>query len=272
MAERSSSHKRQRSTSAAAIIHSEEFLETLLSLRNRSLIRSLCRRTPSTYVVQLPREQILRYPPPENARKFHALTRQKNRSCCRRCCLFHSLLLTTSHCLRRSGRGCALPRLPSRSAQVHNNFRRYKGYESNVSDIPISRNLTSASGWRTLMTRSAYTIQKTAPVNVFNNDVKLSDGVLPAFYQPKNNVTVFETALKGSDIVLGSAVKTSLINGQNENRVPLVVRLKVPVKFRVGSMKTWKITIKVKCDVIVDALNDKSNIVSKDCDYSVRLW
>ncbi|GFP91151.1 protein yls9 [Phtheirospermum japonicum] len=109
-------------------------------------------------------------------------------------------------------------------------------------------------------------------INVFYGDVKLSDGVLPAFYQPRNNVTVLRTALTGSDIVLGGAVRTALRNAQNQRRVPFVVRTKVPVKIKVGSVKTWKITVKVKCDVEVDALNERANILSKDCDYSVRLW
>ncbi|KAL2510962.1 Late [Abeliophyllum distichum] len=228
--------------------------------------------TPSTYVVQLPREQILRYPPPENARKFHSLTRQKNRSCCcRRSCYFTLCLLLI------------LIVSAAVAAGVFYLVFRPEAPKYTITSVAIKgMNLTSATFLSpefdiSIMVENpndkiGIYYSKDSAVSVFNNDVKLSDGVLPAFYQPKNNVTVFETALKGSDLVLGSAVKTSLINGQNENRVPLVVRLKAPVKFKVGSMKTWEITIKVKCDVIVDALNDKSNIVSKDCDYSVRLW
>lgn len=113
---------------------------------------------------------------------------------------------------------------------------------------------------------------KGSAVNVLYNDVRLSNGVLPVFYQPRKNVTVLQTPLSGSGVVLGGAVKTALRNANDEGRVPLVVRTKVPVKIKVGSVKTWEITVKVKCDVVVDALNERANIVSKDCDYSVRLW
>ncbi|CAA2985978.1 NDR1/HIN1-like protein 13 [Olea europaea var. sylvestris] len=226
---------------------------------------------PSTYVVQLPREQILRYPPPENARKFHALARRNKRSCCRRCCYFTLCLLLLLIVTVAIAAGVLYlvfrpeaPKYTITSVAIKGMNLTSVPFTSPVFDVSIrAENPNDKIG---------IYYSKNSVVNVFYNDVKLGDGVLPSFYQPKNNVTMFQTALKGSNIVLGGAVKTSLRNGQNENRVPLVMRLKVHVKFKVGSMKTWEITIKVRCDIIVDSLNDKSNIVSKDCDYSVRLW
>ncbi|CAI9781354.1 unnamed protein product [Fraxinus pennsylvanica] len=227
--------------------------------------------TPSTYVVQLPREQILRYPPPETAQKFHSLTRGKKRSCCRRCCYFTLCLLLLLIVSAAIAAGVfylvfrpEAPKYTITSVVIRG---------MNLTSVPfISPEFDVSIRAENPNDKIGIYYTKNSAVKVFYNDVKLSDGVFPAFYQPKNNVTVFQTALKGSNIVLGSAVKTTLINAQNENMVPLVVRQKVPVKLKVGSMKTWKITTKVKCDVTVDALNDKSNIVSKDCHYSVRLW
>ena len=44
---------------------------------------------PGTYLVQIPKEQIYRIPPPENARRYEDLSRRKpNRSACRRCCCY----------------------------------------------------------------------------------------------------------------------------------------------------------------------------------------
>ncbi|KAI3450105.1 hypothetical protein Pfo_006770 [Paulownia fortunei] len=190
---------------------------------------------PATYVVQLPREQILRYPPPENARKFQTLTRRRNRrSCCRRCCCFTFCLLVLLYTVTNLAiKGMNL----TSAAPVSPGF-----------DVTIrAENPNGKVGIYYL---------KDSTVNVFYNDMKLSDGVLPAFYQPRKNVTVLQTALTGSDVIL----------------VPFVVKTKVPVKIEVGSVKTWKITVKVKCDVVVDALNEMAKIMSKDCDYSVRLW
>ncbi|PIN06897.1 hypothetical protein CDL12_20540 [Handroanthus impetiginosus] len=227
---------------------------------------------PPAYVVQLPREQILRYPPPENARKIEAFKRHKNRrSCCRRCCCCTLCLLLF------------LIVAAAVSAGVMYLVFNFKSPKYTVTNISINgMNLTSAApispGFDVSIRAenpngkvSIYYLNHSA-VNVFYKDVKLSDGVLPAFYQPKKNVTVLRTSLRGSDVVFGSAVKTALRNGQKQGKVPLVLNVEAPVKIKVGSVKTWEITVKVKCDVVVDALNKKANILSKDCDYSVRLW
>jgi hypothetical protein len=53
--------------------------------------------------------------------------------------------------------------------------------------------------------------QKDSSVEVYYSDVRLCNRVLPVFYQPLNNVTVFRTALKGSGIELTSTMKNSLV-------------------------------------------------------------
>lgn len=109
-------------------------------------------------------------------------------------------------------------------------------------------------------------------VSVSYRDLKLSDGVLPAFSQTKKNVTVLQTTLTGYDIVLGRDVRSSLVKSESEETVPFVVKVSAPVKVKVGSMKTWEFTIKVKCDIVVDALNERANVVLEDCDYRLRFW
>jgi hypothetical protein len=226
----------------------------------------------ATYVVQLPKEQILRYPPPGNAKKFEALTRRKNRpSCCRRCCCFIFFLLVF------------LVIASAVSAGVLYFVFRFKSPKYTVTSLEIKgMNLTSAAriapefdvAIRAENPNSKVGIyyQKGGAISVVYNDLTLSDGVLPVFFQPAQNVTVLQLALTGSDVILGRAVTTSLRNANIEARIPFVVRTKAPVKIKVGSVKTWEITVKVRCDVVVDRLNARAKLVSHDCDYSVRLW
>ncbi|KAL0418399.1 UNVERIFIED_CONTAM: NDR1/HIN1-like protein 13 [Sesamum radiatum] len=227
---------------------------------------------PATYVVQLPREQIFRYPPPENTRKFEAHARRKTRrSCCRRCCCFTFCLLLL------------LIVAAAVSAGVLYLVFRFKSPKYAVTSISIKRmNLTTGSpispGFDVSIRaenpngKVGIYYLKDSAVDVLYDNVKLSDGVLPAFYQPRKNVTVLETSLTGTNVALEAAVRRTLRNAQNQRRVPLVVNVKAPVKIKVGSTKTWEITVKVKCDVVVDALNERAKIVSNDCHYSVRLW
>jgi hypothetical protein len=53
--------------------------------------------------------------------------------------------------------------------------------------------------------------RKDSSVEVYYSDVRLCNSVLPVFYQPSNNVTVFRMALKGSRIELTSTMKNSLV-------------------------------------------------------------
>lgn len=227
---------------------------------------------PATYVVQFPKEQILRYPPPENARKYQMYTRRAKRgTCCRRCCCFTLCLLVL------------LIVAAAISAGVLYLVFRFKAPKYTVTHLAIKGvNLTSAvpvSPGFDVSIRAEnpngkvgiYYLDGSA-VNVFHGDVLLSHGVLPNFYQPKKNTTVIQTELKGSGVVLGGTVKTALRDEQSQGRVPFAVRIKAPVKIIVGSANTWKINVKVKCDVVVDTLDEKAKIISNNCDYSVRLW
>ncbi|KAL6506185.1 hypothetical protein OROGR_024366 [Orobanche gracilis] len=226
---------------------------------------------PATYVVQFPREQILRYPPPENAKKFQVLTRpRKRRSCCRRCCCFTLCLLLL------------LISVAVSSGVLYLVFR-FKSPKYKVTNLAIKgMNFTSAafmSPGFTITIRSENPNGKArihylrdSSVDVLYDGVKLGDGVLPSFYQPRKNVTMLQTTLTGNRVVLGGAVRTALRNAQNQRRVSFVVSTKMPVKIEAGSVWTWKITIKVKCDVEVDALSERAKIVTEDCDHSVRLW
>lgn len=109
-------------------------------------------------------------------------------------------------------------------------------------------------------------------VRMYFSDEKLSDGVLPNFFQPAKNVTVFRSSVRGSGVNLSSKASKALIDSQNRRSVPLKVEIRAPIKVKIGSVKSWKIRVKVFCDVTVDQLTAAAKIVSKNCDYSVKLW
>lgn len=227
---------------------------------------------PGTYVIQVPKDQIYRYPPPENSHRFEKFSKKKpRRSCCCRClCWTVGLLLV-------------LLVLAGVAAGVLYLVFRPEAPDYTVDDLGIRGvNLTSSSP---ISPRIDVTVraqnpndkigiyyEKGSSVNVFYNGVNLCNGVLPAFYQPSNNLTVFKTALRGSDIVLSNGVHSALVTEQRNGRVPLRLNMEAPVKIKIGAVKTWTLKFKVKCDLTVDKLTAESKIVSKDCDYSVKLW
>ncbi|XP_047318344.1 NDR1/HIN1-like protein 13 [Impatiens glandulifera] len=235
-------------------------------------------RPPSgTYVIELPKDQIYRYPPPENTRKFQEYAVQKRsrrRSCFRRCffwtigflTLIILLLVVTASVLYLIFR----PESPSYS----------------VDNVAIrGMNLTSSSRISPIFNITIRAVNPNGKIGIYYEkgstvDVYsissgyysyLGEGVLPAFYQPSKNLTVFQTVLKGSNIVLTSAVKSDLKAASKNGSVPLRINVRTPVRIKISAVKMWTITLKVKCDVMVDNLTANSKIISKVCKYRVKL-
>lgn len=113
--------------------------------------------------------------------------------------------------------------------------------------------------------------EKGSSVTVFYSDIDLCNGALPVFYQGNRNVTVFETVLTGNGIRLSDVVMGNLLTEQREGQIPLELDLRVPVRIKVGAVKTWKITVKVRCDLKVNKLTEDSRLVSKSCKVDVDL-
>ncbi|KAG0468273.1 hypothetical protein HPP92_017601 [Vanilla planifolia] len=102
-------------------------------------------------------------------------------------------------------------------------------------------------------------------VAVSYSDVVLCRGIWPSFYQGKRNVTVFQTALKGSGIRLADATLGNLTAAQRRRQVPLEIGVRVPVRVKLGAITSWTINVKVHCDVTVDKLTADSKFISKNC-------
>nr|XP_043634634.1 NDR1/HIN1-like protein 13 [Erigeron canadensis] len=226
-----------------------------------------------TYVIQIPKDQIYRIPPPENSKKIQKLANRKpRRSCCCRC-----------FCYTIAAAFIVLLLLAIAAAVVYFVYRPEK-LKYSIDNISITGvNLTSSTPLSPRMTVgiryenpndkiTVFYLNKGSSINVYYGDVNLCNGKLTAFHQKTNNVTVIQSVLKGSEIVLARDVHSRLVKQEKGRNVPLKVNVKAPIKVKVGGFKTWDITVTVKCDVSVDRLSQKSKIISKRCGYRVKLW
>ncbi|XP_027333337.1 NDR1/HIN1-like protein 13 [Abrus precatorius] len=230
---------------------------------------------PGTYVIQIPKDQVYRVPPPENARRYDQYTRRKHRRC-RCCCCFCWFIGLIFILVVLLGIAAGVLYLVFRPEAPH----------YTINQIAIRGiNLTSPSSTAAILPEFDVTVKADNPndkigihyetdssAEIFYNDARLCNGALPAFYQPSNNVTVFTTVLRGNGIELRNEDQKALLQAQTKREVPLTVRLRAPVKIKVGLVKTWKITVKVDCDVTVNELTAQAKIVSKHCNYKVDLW
>ncbi|XP_010510819.1 PREDICTED: NDR1/HIN1-Like protein 3-like [Camelina sativa] len=229
---------------------------------------------PSTYVIQVPKDQIYRIPPPENAHRLQYLSRKKpNRSNCRCCfCSFLAVVFTIAVLAGLSFSVLYLiyrPEAPKYSVEGFS----VSGINLNSSS-PISPrfNVTvrSRNGNGKI---GVYYHEVGSSVDVYYNGVDLCNGVLPAFYQPAKNVTVVKLKLSGSSkIQLTSGMRKEMRNDVSKKTLPFRLKVKAPVRIKVGSVKTWTMIVKVECDVTVDKLTAPSRIVSRKCRHDFDLW
>jgi len=105
-------------------------------------------------------------------------------------------------------------------------------------------------------------------LEMFYRDVRLSNGVLPMFYQPPNNMTLFPMVLKSNGIVLEESDRIALVNAVAKRSVPLTLKVRALLKIKLGSVTSlFKIIVELDCVVTVDQLTAQAKIVHKDvCD------
>lgn len=225
---------------------------------------------PGTYVVELPKDQIYRVPPPENAHRYEYLSRRKTKqSHCRRCfcCFLAALLILLVLAALVFG-------------ILYLVYRPHKPRFS-VSGVSVTGiNLTSSSPLSPVIgikVRSQnngklgliYGLGNEA--EVFYEGIKLGNGEFTAFKQPENNVTVIVTVLRGSSIQLTSSSRKELTALQKKGKVPFGIRIKAPVKFKVGAVTTWTMTITVDCKITVDKLTASATVMTENCNTGLSL-
>ncbi|XP_058107566.1 NDR1/HIN1-like protein 13 [Magnolia sinica] len=227
---------------------------------------------PGTYVIQVPKDQIYRIPPPENARRYKNGRKIRRNRCC--CCLCWLLAVVA-----------ILLVAVAAAVGIFYLVVRPKSPKYSVESLSVRGfNLTSFQTSLTLSPEFDVTVRAENPnkkigiyyvdgssATVSYADVALCNGVLPTFYQGSRNVTVFQTALTGEVIRLSGSLADSLTAQQRKGEIPLGLDLRVPVKIKVGAVKTWKITVKVRCDLTLDKLAEGSKIVSSSCKVKVNL-
>ncbi|KAF3327252.1 protein NDR1-like protein [Carex littledalei] len=221
-----------------------------------------------TYVIQIPKEQILRQPPPEHAHRAKVYARRPTRRrLMRRCCcsVIASLILLIIAVGAAAGILYLIvrPKAPSYSLK-------------SVNITGIDPVLTSASAAISPIVevtvdannknkRLSILYQSGGTVELYFQDTKLSSGDWPKFRQGPKNITDTQVQMTGSDILLTSVTRNALVNDQKNKSVPFTMHANVPVKVKYSFITSWKITAKVKCDITVDGITGEMAVLKKDC-------
>ncbi|XP_059623308.1 NDR1/HIN1-like protein 6 [Cornus florida] len=109
-------------------------------------------------------------------------------------------------------------------------------------------------------------------IGVWYTGTKLCEGSLPKFYQGHRNTTVLDVALTGQTQNANNLL-SSLQAQQQTGSIPLNLRVKVPVRIKLGKLKLPKVKFVVRCRVVVDSLTADNviSIKSSSCKFRFRL-
>lgn len=229
-----------------------------------------------TYIIQIPKEQILRQPPPEHAHRAKVYARRPiRRRLMRRCCC--SVIAALICLIIVSGAAAGIlylivrPKAPSYSL-------------SSVNVTGLNPVLTSASTALSPIVKATIEADNTnkrlsilyqsgGTVDLYFEDTKLCSGNWPKFRQGPKNITDVQLQMTASGILLTADTRDALVSDQKNKSVPFRMHAKVPVKVKYGPITTWKITAKVKCDITVDGISGEMSVLKKDCSAKIYyLW
>ncbi|KAK9131696.1 hypothetical protein Scep_011224 [Stephania cephalantha] len=106
-------------------------------------------------------------------------------------------------------------------------------------------------------------------IDVLYSDSTLCSGNLPDFHQGPNNVTMIKVTLKGES-TFGSGLQGALMESRHKKRIPLTIKVRVPVVVVMGTFPLRQFAVLVKCSLVVDSLspNKKVQILSSQYDIN----
>ncbi|CAN0916509.1 Uncharacterized protein At1g08160 [Linum grandiflorum] len=89
---------------------------------------------------------------------------------------------------------------------------------------------------------------------------------LAPFRQPKRNVTVLETRLDSRDVALAHWLSKDVYAQWHSGQVKMNVRIKAKIRFKVGSIRWRKKTVRVLCPAVPISFRHGQSFQKVDCD------
>ncbi|XP_062107714.1 NDR1/HIN1-like protein 6 [Humulus lupulus] len=110
-------------------------------------------------------------------------------------------------------------------------------------------------------------------ISVWYVATKLSEGALPKFYQGHRNTTQLVVPLSGQTQNAAGLLGALQQQQQQIGYIPIVLRVRQPVRVKLGKLKLFKVKFLVRCKLNVDSLsaNNDIRIRNSSCKFRFRL-
>ncbi|KAJ9686604.1 hypothetical protein PVL29_015465 [Vitis rotundifolia] len=105
---------------------------------------------------------------------------------------------------------------------------------------------------------------------VMYSDSQLCSGQLPAFHQGPKNITLMKVVMKGKS-EFGSGLQQALIENREKGKIPLLIKVVVPVRVVVGSVQMRQFKVLVNCSLVIDNLAPKKKVRILSTKYAINV-
>ncbi|XP_043721238.1 NDR1/HIN1-like protein 13 [Telopea speciosissima] len=229
---------------------------------------------PGTFNVQLPKDQIFRVPPPDATARYENYNnlrkpRRCGGRCCRCLCCCFGFIFILAILLGIAALVFYLvvqPKIPTYSVDNLS----AKGINLNgigTNNLTLSSEFDITLSANNSNTKIGIYYDSGSSVNISTSSLQqLANGSLPVFYQPTQNVTVFDVQTTGT-VPYTNALNITLSSGN----IPLVLNITVPAKLKIGAVTSWEFKVKVNCNVVISSTVN-ANVVSKSCSGNLQPW
>ncbi|RDY01950.1 NDR1/HIN1-like protein 13, partial [Mucuna pruriens] len=211
--------------------------------KNHSTKLQLLETNPGTYIVQVPKEQVYRVPPPENTyiAEQHRKSPPKAAKTSGLLSGIFSMLLS--------------PKDPKFSIQ------RFKVVESKPHpkyNVTLSvHNSNSKVG---------ISYKDKSHVSLSLRKHEIASGAYPTFFQDPHDTRALGIVLKGSKARLPKEVEESITNNKKKVHLTFSLAIQILAQMKIGLLHSGKMDFDVMCKMNLDTLAKNSRVLSQQCE------
>ncbi|TKY74359.1 Late embryogenesis abundant protein, LEA-14 [Spatholobus suberectus] len=219
---------------------------------------------PGTYVVQVPKDQVYRVPPPENARiveqhRNSPPKEAKTSRCCWCCVLFFivfvALLILLGGVLGGLFSMLLKPKDPNFSIQ---SFKVVESKPYPKYDVTLQvHNSNSKVG---------VSYKDRGRVSLSLRRQEIASGAYQTSYQDPHDTTTFGVTLKGSKAGFPKEVEESVKNDKKKMHVTFSLAIRVLARMKMGLLRSGTMTFDVTCKLKLDTLAKNTHVLSQQCE------
>ncbi|XP_058761506.1 NDR1/HIN1-like protein 13 [Vicia villosa] len=214
-----------------------------------------------TYVVQVPKDQIYRIPPPENARiaELHRKppTKETNRT---RCCCIVFIIIFLAIVILIGGVLGGLFSMVLTPTDPKFSIQHFLLQSKPRSQYKITIQAQNPN------TNVDILYTEGGDVSLSLKNKKIASGDYPSFSQANLNSTNFDVTLKSSTTKLPKEVEESKKNDKKKVRVTFSLSINVQAQMKLSLLQSGSMTYKVTCRVTVNSLAKTTKVVSQECE------